>query len=121
MFIKNNDNFFIALQVYVDDDIIVAKNDLDSITNLKKYLDYAFNIKDLGDVGYFLRIEVAKTSIRLNLCHMTYTLDILQKCGFLESKLVSASMVPGQKLPHMMALFLKMPVSTKGLYADFFF
>ncbi|XP_057953853.1 uncharacterized protein LOC131148129 [Malania oleifera] len=50
LFTKVTEGFFIAILVYVDD-IIVARNDMDTIDQLKRSLDDQFKIKDLGDSG----------------------------------------------------------------------
>ncbi|VVA35144.1 PREDICTED: Retrovirus-related Pol poly from, partial [Prunus dulcis] len=47
-----------TLIVYVDD-IIVTGNDAEKQLKLQKYLSHEFEMKDLGDLKYFLRIEVA--------------------------------------------------------------
>ena len=46
------------LIVYVDD-IIVTRNNLTEIGNLKDSLAIEFKIKNLGNLRYFLGIEVA--------------------------------------------------------------
>ena len=47
LFIKYNVDSFVAVLVYVDD-IIVASNDSNSITDLKCFLDGQLKLKDLG-------------------------------------------------------------------------
>lgn len=48
----------IYLIVYVDD-IIITGSDYDDIVDLKRYLSKAFQTKDLGQLRYFLGIDVA--------------------------------------------------------------
>eukprot|EP00257_Ricinus_communis_P018410 XP_015577124.1 uncharacterized protein LOC107261550 [Ricinus communis] len=46
--------------IYVDD-MVITGNDADAIHNLKKLLHQQFQIKDLGILKYFLRLEVARS------------------------------------------------------------
>ncbi|RVW97674.1 Retrovirus-related Pol polyprotein from transposon RE1 [Vitis vinifera] len=48
---------FTALLIYVDD-ILITGNDVKAIVALKQFLHSHFRIKDLGDLKYFLGIEV---------------------------------------------------------------
>jgi Reverse transcriptase (RNA-dependent DNA polymerase) len=52
---------FIAILVYVDD-LIITGNNLSYISHLKRYLNDLFHLKDLGNLKYFLGIEVARSS-----------------------------------------------------------
>jgi hypothetical protein len=51
--------------VYVDD-IIVTSSKPHVVTTLLKKLGVDFALKDLGDLHYFLRIEVKKVDDRIN-------------------------------------------------------
>ena len=60
LFIKRSSrNKLTALIVYVDD-IVLTGDDLEEMGRLKKYLAKEFEIKDLGNLKYFLGIEVAR-------------------------------------------------------------
>ena len=48
-----------ALVVYVDD-IVITGNDEVEINKFKQFLSSKFMIKDLGELKYFLGIEVLK-------------------------------------------------------------
>lgn len=58
MFYKHEGGMVTILIVYVDD-IIVTRNNLTEIGNLKDSLAIEFKIKNLGNLRYFLGIEVA--------------------------------------------------------------
>jgi hypothetical protein len=58
LFTQMNGSNFTALLVYVDD-IILAGNSLHEFTRIKKVMDNEFRIKDLGQLRYFIGIEVA--------------------------------------------------------------
>ncbi len=54
---KKIDREIIIIVIYVDDLIITEDSDVD-ISNLKKLLKQKFVMKDLGELCYFLDIEV---------------------------------------------------------------
>jgi hypothetical protein len=55
--VKKTDHGIVVIVIYVDDLIITRDNDAD-IFNLKKLLKQEFEMKDLGELRYFLGIEV---------------------------------------------------------------
>lgn len=70
------------LAVYVDD-IIITGDDEEEITRLKKNLSQALEVKDLGNLRYFLGIEVARSKEGIALSQRKYTLDLLSDVGML--------------------------------------
>ena len=60
LFLKNQHGKITALIVYVDD-MVVTGNDPDERKALQSYLSSEFEIKDLGHLKYFLRIEVSQS------------------------------------------------------------
>uniref|UniRef100_A0A251TBB6 Putative ribonuclease H-like domain, Reverse transcriptase, RNA-dependent DNA polymerase n=1 Tax=Helianthus annuus TaxID=4232 RepID=A0A251TBB6_HELAN len=75
-----DEDTFISILIYVDDVIIVGNN-FAKIQEIKNCLHDRFSIKDLGQLKYFLGIEVARTSRGLVLSQRKYTLDILEDSG----------------------------------------
>ena len=61
LFIKQKMGKVIALIVYVDD-MVVTENDSSEITTLQRQLATEFELKDLGNLKYFLRIEVVRST-----------------------------------------------------------
>nr|KAJ0186503.1 hypothetical protein LSAT_V11C900486210 [Lactuca sativa] len=82
LFIHKHGDVFVAALIYVDDVIIVGNNQT-KIEDTKSSLDTSFSIKDLGDLKYFLGIEVARTTEGLVLSQRKYTIDILEDSGLL--------------------------------------
>ncbi|VVA27052.1 PREDICTED: Retrovirus-related Pol poly from transposon [Prunus dulcis] len=60
LFTRKDGKSFIALLIYVDD-ILITGNDIDAINILKSFLHTCFHIKNLGDLKYFLGIEVSRS------------------------------------------------------------
>ena len=75
MFYKHSDRKIAIFVVYVDD-IIITEDDKEEIERLKGCLSKEFEIKDLGNLKYFLGIEVARTEKGISLCQRKYTLDL---------------------------------------------
>jgi len=98
-FVKSNATHFTALLVYVDD-IILTGNSLDEFIFIKTTLHNSFKIKDLGQLKYFLGLEVAHSKLGISLCQRKYCLDLLSDSGFLDSKPVATPSDPSIKLYH---------------------
>ena len=61
LFIKQKSRKVTALIVYVDD-MVVTRNDPSEIIALQRQLATEFELKDLGNLKYFLGIEVARST-----------------------------------------------------------
>ena len=68
------------------DDIIITGSNKEGILSTKTFLKNAFDIKDLGELMYFLGIEICRSKEGLFLSQRKYTLDILNEAGNLGSK-----------------------------------
>ncbi|RVW82826.1 Retrovirus-related Pol polyprotein from transposon RE1 [Vitis vinifera] len=88
---------FTALLIYVDD-ILITGNDVNAIVALKQFLHSHFRIKDLGDLKYFLGIEVSRSKKGISISQRKYTLEILKDGGFLGAKPVNFPMEQNTKL-----------------------
>ena len=67
LFLKKQHDKITTLIVYVDD-IVVTRNDPDERKALQSYLSSEFEMKDLGHLKYFLRIEVSRYDKRIFFC-----------------------------------------------------
>jgi hypothetical protein len=85
LFIKSTRSSFMALLVYVDD-IILASNDTQSITDFTVFLNTHFKLKDLGPLKFFLGLEIARSTTGISLCQRKFALDILSDTGLLAAK-----------------------------------
>ena len=73
------------LIVYVDN-IIITGDDASEIENLKQRLKKEFELKDLGEMKYFLGMEVARSKLGIQLSQRKYTLDLLKDTGMVGCK-----------------------------------
>ncbi|CAL8150679.1 unnamed protein product [Prunus armeniaca] len=66
--------------------------------NLQKYLASEFKMKSLGDLKYFLEIEVARSNHGIFLSQRKYVLDLLAETGMLDCKLIDTPSEQNHKL-----------------------
>ncbi|GJX71737.1 ribonuclease H-like domain-containing protein [Tanacetum coccineum] len=85
IFIKSKKEIFVALLVYVDD-IVITGNNLKEVNSCKHFLQTKFQIKDLGELKYFLGIEVLKTDDGVCLSQRKYCMELLAEYGLLACK-----------------------------------
>ncbi|XP_015935990.1 uncharacterized mitochondrial protein AtMg00810-like [Arachis duranensis] len=97
LFTKSQASGFTALLIYVDD-VVLAGNDLVEIDSIKALLNACFKIKDIGDLKFFLGMEVARSKQGVALYQRKYALDLLRKAGFEDCKPISTPMDYNGKL-----------------------
>jgi len=80
LYVKKTDHGIVVIIIYVDDLIITGDSDVD-ISNLKKLLKQKFEMKDLGELRYFLGIEVIQSPKGIWLLQRQYALNKLFEYG----------------------------------------
>lgn len=76
LFTRSHHDEFLVVLVYVDD-MLVTGTSLSQIQDVKKALNVAFTIKDLGDLNCFLGVEVTRTPTGTFMSQKKYIKDIL--------------------------------------------
>lgn len=99
LFIKAKDNTVLFLLVYVDD-LVITGNSESEIESFKVFLKNKFKIKDLGELKYFLGIEVLKSKNGLCLNQRKYCLELLHEFGLLACKPVMTPLPENIVLAH---------------------
>ncbi|GKV03489.1 hypothetical protein SLEP1_g15779 [Rubroshorea leprosula] len=87
-FVLHNPKGTAFLLVYVDDIVLTTSSD-DLLQNIISHLSREFALKDLGDLQYFLGIEVDKFSGGIFLSQAKYAHDILTRASMLEASSIA--------------------------------
>ncbi|KAA0056332.1 Beta-galactosidase [Cucumis melo var. makuwa] len=88
----------IAMLIVYVNDIVLSEDDTVEIIQLKKKMGDEFEIKDLGNLMYFLEMEVARSKEGIIVSQRKYTLDLLAETG-----MTGLSSMPNSKMQFMQA------------------
>lgn len=80
--------------------MVVTGDDQDEIESLQRHLASEFEMKQLGDLKYFLGIEVARSKNGIFLSQRKYILDLLTETGMLGCKPANTPIEQNHKLFH---------------------
>ena len=97
LFTRIQGKSFTALLIDVDD-ILITGNDPVSIAAIKKFLHNQFHLKDLGDLKYFLGIEVSSSKNEIFISQHKYALETIKDVGLLGTTPIDTPMERGLKL-----------------------
>lgn len=88
LFIYQHDGILAYFLVYVDD-LIITGNDSSFLSGFIAAISRRFSVKDLGDLHYFLGVEVISTPKGLFLSQHKYIRDLLARTHMDSAKVVS--------------------------------
>ncbi|KAB2625777.1 hypothetical protein D8674_017437 [Pyrus ussuriensis x Pyrus communis] len=91
----DNGGEFLSLRSFFSDHGVLLQtscNDASAINSLKSFLRDHFRIKDLGDLKYFLGIEVSRSKQGIYISQRKYALEILKDYGFLGARPIAFPM-----------------------------
>jgi hypothetical protein len=97
LFFLNNKDVTIFVLVYVYD-IIMASSSSSAMIALLRNLEKDFALKDLGDLHYFLVIEVTKINNGILLSQHKYAIKLPKRAGMLSCKPVNTPLSTTEKL-----------------------
>jgi hypothetical protein len=80
------------------DDIIIASSSTEATNALVRDLHKEFALKDLGDLHYFLGIEVTRSRQGLLLRQERYATELLKRARMSSCNSVSTPLTPSEKL-----------------------
>ncbi|WRX24556.1 Reverse transcriptase [Theobroma cacao] len=97
LFIKRYLNDLIVVQIYVDDIIFGATNEA-LCKNFAKEMQGEFEMSMMGELKYFLRLQIKQSEEGIFINQERYTHDMLKKFDMLKLKSISTPMSPSTKL-----------------------
>ena len=85
LFIFQSKSTIIYLLLYVDD-IIITGNNSQHVSSLIAALSSVFELKGLGDLNYFLGVQISRTQFGLTLSQSKYASEVLHRFHIENSK-----------------------------------
>ena len=82
LFVRNDGEETYLISLYVDD-ILIAGSNPSKIAEIKAEFTKRYEMKDLGELNYYLGMKVTRTDEYIQLDQHRYTLDILAKYDYL--------------------------------------
>ncbi|KAG8478469.1 hypothetical protein CXB51_028351 [Gossypium anomalum] len=115
LFIRITSDSILYVLVYVDD-IIITGSVSSVIAKFVDQLNTAFALKDMGDLHYFLGIEVTRSSTGcLHLCQKKYIWDLLARSSLSNAKPVHTPMICSSRLSKSDGDLLSDPTEYRSL------
>ncbi|KAE8693687.1 hypothetical protein F3Y22_tig00110794pilonHSYRG00085 [Hibiscus syriacus] len=97
LFLKRSSQGIIYVLVYVDD-IVITGSTLTDVEEVVAMLKDRFSLKDLGELRYFLGIEVKKSGQDVVLSQRKFVKELLEKTGMKNAAGCSTPMIMSTKL-----------------------
>ncbi|KAA3458763.1 pleiotropic drug resistance protein 3-like [Gossypium australe] len=87
----------LIVSLYVDDLLVTGGNDA-MLTNIKCKIESMFEMSDLGEMPYFLGMEVSQTQQGIFISQKAFALKILNRFSMQNCKVTSTPVAVGEKL-----------------------
>ncbi|KAG8477680.1 hypothetical protein CXB51_027679 [Gossypium anomalum] len=98
LFVRLSSDHTIYVLVYVDD-IVITGSSVDEINCFVQMLYNQFALKDMGELHYFLGIEVSKSSSgSIHLCQRKYIRELLTRSSMANARSVHTPMITSSQL-----------------------
>src|SRR3954469_14949673 len=111
---QNTSKGIVLLLVYVDD-IVVTGSDQESISTIKKLLQSTFHMKDLGQLTYFLGLEVQYQQEGIFVTQHKYVHDLIKLAGLANATMVDTPMEANAKYRRDEGTLLQAPTVYRKL------
>ena len=93
LFCKNYESQFILVQVYVDDIIFSATNEI-FCKDFFKLMETEFEMSVMGELKFFLRLQIMQTPNGIYIRQTKYVKDLLKKFNMNDAKEMKTTMHP---------------------------
>ncbi|MCO5611331.1 hypothetical protein L7F22_065583 [Adiantum nelumboides] len=97
LYVQKTDAGIVIITIYVDD-LIIGSDALKDLEHVKALLCKQFDMKDLGELLYFLGIDMICNEGGIWLLQKKYGLDMLMKYGMANCKPISTPLDENKKL-----------------------
>ena len=97
LFVQRKGKYIILVQIYVDDIFLGATN-ISMCENFAKVIHREFEMSMMGELTFFLGLQIKQTSEGTFINQVKYTMEIIKKFGLEEGKKMSTPMSPSTKL-----------------------
>jgi len=114
LFVLMQGSTIIYVLIYVDDFIITGNND----NRLRHFIGQVcnrFKCRDLGQLSYFLGLEMNVAAGKTTVTQRKYSVDLLTKFGLQDCKPACTPVAPGQQLSIKKGTVLKDPTPYRSL------
>ncbi|KAA0058903.1 putative mitochondrial protein [Cucumis melo var. makuwa] len=98
LFTKRSESRKIVVLIVYVNDIVSSCDDITEITRLKRKMGEEFEIKDLGNLKYFLGMEVSRSSKGISVSQREYTPNLLKKICLTGCRLTNTPVKLDEKL-----------------------
>ena len=97
LYIKGDQTNFLVISLYVDD-LLVTDSSAELIQQFKDDMMQVFEMSDLGEMSYFLGMEVEQKNGDIFICQRKYAKEMLKKFNMENCKSMTTPMCPKEKL-----------------------
>lgn len=98
LFVKHSTVGKLTMFIVYVDNIVLTMYHKQEMAHLKLLFSKEFEIKDLGYLRYFLKIEVVRPKEKILILQQKYVLELLSETGMIRYKLVKTPMDSNAKL-----------------------
>lgn len=97
LYVKGDAINFVSVSLYVDD-LLITRNNEELVRQFKEDVKQIFEMTNLGEMTYFLGMEINQKNEGMFICQTKYAKEILKKFKMDEYKSVDTPMCQKEKL-----------------------